>query len=259
MSIYKDEMVIKFNNDYRIDTLGRSTNKVPTTLNYYQIIYTTSGCYGSCSITNLSLFKNGTLIISNEEKKKKRGVFEGKLDKKFHQFLVQKINEANLLNLNANYEEQITDQSEDLLLVIKNDRIIKSVRVYAYHMNPFYNSFIQTLGFAASVTENKKNYHESEYFPLLSTIKMGEIQLNKVQTFLLWTELMKHPSEKMIIKNQQTYKTEFYYYYFGEDLDEINPFKLESIKGNGQQFVLKFENNQSHYYNLGYNFIQRYL
>ncbi|WP_291066558.1 MULTISPECIES: DUF6438 domain-containing protein [unclassified Empedobacter] len=259
LSINKEEMVIKYNNDSSLDTLGRRDNNTKNPLDYDQIIYTTSGCYGSCSIINIAIQKNGTIISGNEAFNGKKGVFEGKLDKKFHQFLEQKINDADLLSLKDNYEEQITDQSEDLLLVIKENKIIKSIRIYAYPINFSYSNLELALSYSVSLMSNKKKYHESEYFPLLSLININGKQLSKAQTFLFWTELMKHPSNKISIKNQQTYKTQFYYYYFGGELGEINPCKLLSIKGNGQQFELTFENNQKHYYDLGYNFIQRYI
>ncbi|MEG0187761.1 MAG: hypothetical protein RR668_03785 [Algoriella sp.] len=181
------------------------------------------------------------------------------MDKKFHQFLEQKINNAELLSLKDNYEENITDASENILLVIKNNKIIKSIRVYAYPMSYFYSSLELALSYSGSIMNNKKKYHESEYFPLLSLININGKQLSKAQTFLFWTELVKHPSKKISIKNQQNYKTEFYYYYFGGELSEINPCKLISIKGNGQQFELTFENNEIYYYDLDYNFIERYL
>lgn len=259
LSINKEEMVVKYKNDYRIDTLGKRDNLSNIPLDYDQIIYTTSGCYGSCSIINIAIQKNGTIISANEAFNGKKGVFEGKLDKKFHQFLEKKINDADLLSLKDNYEEQITDAAEDLLLVIKGNKIIKSIRVYAYHMNPSYSSLELTLTYSGSLMNNKKKYHESEYFPLLSLININGKQLSKAQTFLFWTELIKHPSNKISIKNKQTYKTDYHYYYFGGELGEINPCKLISIKGNGQQFELTFENNQKYYYDLGYNFNERYL
>ncbi|MEG0930430.1 DUF6438 domain-containing protein [Algoriella sp.] len=259
LSINKKEMVIKYESDYSLDTLGRQDNNIKTPLDYDQIISTSSGCYGSCGIINIAIQKNGTVISANEAFNGKKGVFEGKLDKKFHQFLEQKINNAELLSLKDNYEENITDASENILLVIKNNKIIKSIRVYAYPMSYFYSSLELALSYSGSIMNNKKKYHESEYFPLLSLININGKQLSKAQTFLFWTELVKHPSKKISIKNQQNYKTEFYYYYFGGELSEINPCKLISIKGNGQQFELTFENNEIYYYDLDYNFIERYL
>ncbi|MGV0751237.1 DUF6438 domain-containing protein [Empedobacter brevis] len=260
LSVNKDEMVIKYQDDYLIDTLSRYNNKIINQLDFDQIIYTSSGCYGTCPIINVSINKDGSMIYAAEEFIGIKGVFKGKMTKKFHTFFLQKVNEANLLSLKNNYEEHATDCNEDILLIIKNNKIIKSIRSYCHPVSLQFNSLANVISKSGLIMENRIKYHETEYLPVLFILENKENTLDKARTFLWWTELMKHPTNKVETKNKPiSYTNKGYYYYFGNQFEEINPCNLNSVKGNGQEFELIFENNKPKYYDLGYNFFKRYL
>lgn len=225
------------------------------------IIVTSSGCYGTCAIYNFSLDKSGSIIYAGEGFTKIKGVYKGTINKEYFNYFKQVLNQINLKNTDNEYTNNETDGNSEEIVFIKNNKVFKRISFYINDGPPKVKQLLDILRLMDFYIENKKTYNNESYFSILSNLAFDSSPLDsevfiKHLSFYLWTELMKHPTNKFDF-NSKTFrlKENVYRYYWLEDLPNINASSLETIETDGQRFQIKFKNKPIQYYDLGYNFL----
>ncbi|ANO48052.1 hypothetical protein Pf1_02598 [Flavobacterium columnare] len=97
---------------------------------YDKIIVSSSGCYGTCPISNTMLDNKGNMVFQGQEYNTKNGVFKSKISnsefKKIHTSFLK----ANIKSLKKRYSKNVSDQETVSISFIKNNKIIKTIEDY---------------------------------------------------------------------------------------------------------------------------------
>lgn len=238
---------------YNLDTLP----------DFDQIIYSSSGCYGSCPIIDISISKEGIVLFQGEGYVKSLGFYSGNLDIKTKNYIFNKFRRANPLKLQDDYSVGHTDDQSLTTTYIQNGKIVKTIHdygmvapaelIWAYiPISNIHNSLELD-----SIPNDEPFYPKLHYF----TFKKDNLilPLEKSESFFLWTELKK--SKQTDVNFKSKYKLTFSgnYTYWGPDPNEArhHKYEIKSVTTDGQFFRFEFKNEQSITYDLEYNFIDR--
>lgn len=228
-----------------------------------QIIYSSSGCYGSCPIIDISISKDGTVLFQGEGYVKSLGFYSGNLDTKTTKYIFNKFRRANPLKLQDNYYVTHTDDKSLTTTYIQNGKIVKTIQDYGMaSINELIWAYIPISNIHTTITLDSLPLDEP-FYPKLHyfTFKKDDLilPLEKSESFYLWTELKN--SKQTDIKFISKYKITFSgnYTYWGPDpyKSRQHKYEIQSIKTDGQLYKFEFENDYTITYDLGYNFIER--
>lgn len=257
----KDTLYLQMN-----DTIIRKLCKLPSKLDTFpdfdQIVLSTSGCFGSCPISNISINKSGEVIFKGEGYVKHLGYFHSILDKKITERIFCKFRRANPLGLNNVYSVGHTDSETITTTFIKNGRIVKSIYDYG---NDAPKELIWAYTSLRDLDYILKMDSMNQFtisFPKLSSYtiikKNKETHLKKSESFLLWMELQKAKTiEKDFIEKYSLINTHDYDYWGGDpNPKEKQTKKIKTITTDGRFYKFTFEDNSSTTFELGYNFIE---
>ncbi|WP_394346639.1 DUF6438 domain-containing protein [Flavobacterium zhairuonense] len=128
-SIIGDTLTIE-ESDSIFSKYARTTYKINPNENYDRIIVSSSGCYGSCPIANISIDHNGNIIFHGQHYNTQNGLFKSKISKNEFQKIQNSFKKANIMNLKDNYAGRWTDDEEVTITFIKNNKIVKSISDY---------------------------------------------------------------------------------------------------------------------------------
>ncbi len=219
-----------------------------------QIIYASTGCYGTCPILNVSLDRDGNVLFYGEAYIQSIGFYSGKIEQKYTDFIFKKFERANINSLENRYSDAITDSQTITTTYLKDGKIIKSIFDYARQAP---KELLWAYVPIANIFDSHKLLKVAEKEELLKVklldFSVGEkkLQLLESEGFYLWTELLK--SNKTETKFKETYNLTFQNFRQG---NEINQPKLISITSDGR--YIKFKSKEKiTTYDLGYNFIAK--
>jgi len=220
---------------------ARTEYKINPNENYDQIIVSSSGCYGSCPILNISIDSNGNIIYYGQEYNTQNGLFKSKITKKQYQEIQTNFKKSDILNLEDNYEGSWTDDETITITFVKNDKIIKTISDYG-RQSPtalvWAYTPVRHLYQHIKLTPLKK---EKFLFPIwrISLTKGNQIcDLTKSESFYLFTEILKSKETNDTFEHK-------YYIEFWNDQD-----KKEIIYTDGRYFKFKDKT-----IDIGYNFM----
>ncbi|MFC4479644.1 DUF6438 domain-containing protein [Flavobacterium chungangensis] len=220
---------------------ARTQYKINPTENYDQIIVSSSGCYGSCPISNISIDNNGNIIYYGQEYNTQNGLFKSKITKEQYQEIQTNFKKADILNLEDNYEGNWTDDETVTITFIKNNKIIKTIRDYGIQSPTalvWAYTPVRYLYQHIKLTSLKK---EKLLFPIwrISFRKGNQIcDLTKSESYYLFTEILKGKETNDTFEHK-------YYIEFWNDQD-----KKEIIDTDGRYFKSKDKT-----IDIGYNFL----
>ena len=228
-----------------------------------QIIYSSSGCYGSCPIIDISIAKDGTVLFQGEGYVKSLGFYSGNLDTKTTEYIFNKFRRAKPLELQDNYYVTHSDDESLTTTYIQNGKIVKTIQDYGMaSINELIWAYIPISNIHTTIKLDSLPLDEP-FYPKLHyfTFKKGSLilPLEKSESFYLWTELKN--SKQTDIKFIPKYKITFSgnYTYWGPDPNKTrqHKYEIQSIKTDGRFYKFEFENDYAITYDLGYNFIER--
>lgn len=220
---------------------ARTKYKINPNENYDKIIVSSSGCYGSCPILNISIDNNGNIIYYGQEYNTQNGLFNSKITKSQYQEIQTNFKKANITNLEDNYEGSWTDDETVTITFIKNNKIIKTIRDYG-RQSPtalvWAYTPVRYLYQQIKLTPLKT---EKKLFPIwrISFRKGNQIcDLTKSESYYLFTEILKGKETNDPFEHK--YHIEFW----------NNQDKKEIIYTDGRYFKSKDKT-----IDIGYNFL----
>lgn len=255
----KNDTLFVINSDKFIEKLKRLKYDFKIEKDFDKIIYSSSPCFGSCQIINVSLDRNGDIHYQGIAHTDKVGFYSGKLDQSKTNFIFKKFEKANIKNLKSGYSASHTDDQTITTSFIKNGKIIKSIYDYGREApNELAWAYVP-IGYIANITKLTKittneDIPNIQMFSFLDKDK--KLSLRDSEGFYLWTELKK--SQKKEISFSPLYSISFdYHYYMNENNDLIKPEdNLKAILSDGRYYKFEFIDNHHATYDLGYNFIE---
>ncbi|MWB96829.1 hypothetical protein GON26_20900 [Flavobacterium sp. GA093] len=239
-SIIRDTLTTKIS-DSLFAKYTRTKYKINPNENYDKIIVSSSGCYGSCPVLNISIDNNGNVIYYGQYYNTKNGIFKSKITKNEYQKIQTNFKKADIKNLKDNYEGSWTDDETITITFIKNNKIVKSINDYG-RQSP--------IALIWAYTPVRYLYQQIKLTPLkvknplsslsrISFTKGNQIcDLTKSESFYLVTEIFK--GKETPYKFESRYQIEFW-----NDQD-----KKEIIHTDGRYFKCKDK-----IIDIGYNFL----
>lgn len=232
-------------------------NKYDSNINFDQIIFSRSGCYGSCPIIDISIDNNHKVYFQGEGFVKPLGFYESKIDSVKTNYIFSKFGKANIENLLNDYIAGRTDDESISTTFIKNGKIIKTIHDYGkvgpkelvWAYVSIENLYTQIK--LDSLTNNHPNYATLSYLNFENSIHF--LPLEKSESFFLWTEINK---SKIV---NEIFNSRYSITFWESDLNEnIKPrHKIDKIETDGKFFKFYFKGREPITYDLGYNFIER--
>ncbi|MEQ9437700.1 MAG: DUF6438 domain-containing protein [Cyclobacteriaceae bacterium] len=228
-----------------------------------QIIHSTTGCYGSCPMMDISVNQDVSLLFQGEGYTNVLGFFGGRLTKSQTEYIFNKFRKANISNLDNNYEVGHTDDTEITTTFIKEGRIIKTISDYGmagpkeliWAYVPISGVYEQVA--LDSIPNDEPFYPKLHYYTFLKDSLI--LSLKKSESFYLWTEL--RDSQTVDTSFMATYELGFRrnYTYWGPDPNEKRQHerKLRKVDTDGRYFSFHFENDVTVTYDLGYDFVDK--
>lgn len=229
---------------------ARAQYKINPTENYDQIIVSSSGCYGSCPISNISIEKNGNILYYGQDYNTQNGFFQSKITQTQYEEIQTSFKKADIINLKDSYEANWTDDETVTITFIKNNKIIKTIRDYGIQSPTalvWAYTPVRYLYQHIKLTPLKK---EKLLFPIwrISFRKGNQIcDLTKSESYYLFTEILKGKETNDTFEHQ-------YYIEFWNDRD-----KKEIIYTDGRYFKSKDKTIDIEYnFLISNNFIEKF-
>lgn len=232
-------------------------------INFDQIIFSSSGCYGTCPIIDISITKEGNILFQGEGYTKPLGFYSGNLDNKTKNHIFNKFRRANPLKLKDSYSVNHSDDQSLTTTFIKNGKIVKTIHDYGMAgTNELIWAYTAISNIHKKISLNTLAFDEP-FYPKLHYFNFKKndliLSLEKSESFYLWTELKKSKQTDKEFKSKYKLIFSGNYTYWGPDPNEARQHKYEinSITTDGQFYKFKFKNNKTKTYDLNYNFIDR--
>lgn len=228
-----------------------------------QIIFSSSGCYGSCPIIDISINNKNKIYFQGEGYVKPLGFYESLIDSIKTDYIFSKFAKANIDSLKSYYAVGHTDDESITTTFVKDGQIIKTIHDYGkagpkeliWAYVPIQNLYTEIE--LDSLENDEPFYPKLHYYTFEKDSKI--LRLEKSESFFLWTEIK--DSKIVNTKFNSKYSIGFRgnYTYWGADPNEKRKhlYELDKIESDGKLFKFSFKDQKSITYDLGYDFIER--
>lgn len=235
---------------------------IDTVSDFDQIIYSSSGCYGSCPIIDISIDKNNHILFQGEGYVKELGFYEGQLDNNLKIYIFDKFKKANLQKLEKYYAANHTDDESITTTYIKDNKIIKTIDDYGHKGTRELIWAYVPIANLHSVVNLKRIPDDEPFYPKYHyyTFEKGRLilPLAKSESFYLWTELKKSKITSQDFTPEYTITFTGNYTYWGPDANKReHKYEIKKIISDGRFFKFEYKNAPTVTYDLGYNFVEQ--
>ncbi len=250
------DTLILTSNDSTSIKLERINNS-KSNINFDQIIFSSSYCYGSCPVIDISIDNKNKVYYQGEDYVNPLGIYESSIDNLKTKYIFSKFGNANIDSLLNNYRANHTDDRTITTTFVKNGKIVKTIRdygktgpkelVWAYVPIENLHTQIELDSLKKNQFHHFKiefgNFHNNHHF----------LPIEKSESFFLWTELSKSKrvSEKFNSKYSITY------WQPESDENGKQQYEIDRIETDGRFFKFYYNKHESVTYDLGYDFIKR--
>lgn len=242
----KDSLILEYKDKSKEKFAKRNYNTAKVR-SFDKIIVSTSGCYGSCPVTDIIISKSGEIIYNGEMYVNKKGLFKSKISQEDFLKIETDFKKANYINLKDEYIANHTDDMTLTVTFVENNQIIKTITDYGresptelkWAVLPiiFLNQKIRLEQF-----KNSKAYID---FGFGDFEKGNEIcVLTKSECFYL-SNLLQNCKEENV-----NFKSKYIIRYWSND----NKKKVET---DGQYYKFQIEKDKFITLNLGFNFLEK--
>lgn len=108
----------------------RIKNKPKAKVKIERIVVSSSGCFGTCPISDISIDKSGNVMFFGEQYNSKNGFFTSKTSTDAYEELMKDFQFINIRELKPNYRASWTDDETVYITFISDNKILKSVTDY---------------------------------------------------------------------------------------------------------------------------------
>lgn len=245
LSLTPDTLKISTKNGY--DAYVKLNYKTDDSEHYDQIIMTTSGCYGSCPIFNLSIDNKGNMFFWGRKYTTKIGMYKASITLEEFRYFEESFKQSDIKNLKDYYAASWTDDQTVSISFVKDGTIVKSVSDYGMYAPTeliwAYND-LSYLYMRKNLEELTANIPFDLFGELYFSDKQHFYPMYESEMFFLAYEIM----TKASVSNQNfkpLYFTTDYIWEYEEKIDT-----------DGRFYKVK-QDNKTVVYDLGYNFITR--
>lgn len=263
--ITKDTITIKGETGFvNFKQLNYSLEDAPI---FDEIILSTSGCYGSCPITNTIITSDGKITFLGGKYTTKDGFYEGAISRATYKKMQENFQKADIKNINTRFSQGITDQEEISITFIKDGRIYKTIRDYG-------SSGPNELIWANVEMRHLYQHEELKQVSVGNTpfasylynfeFEQGDktLELSQSESFLLWNYL--RLGKRTAIKYKPRFDLVHYDNYFwflsiteemsGEGYEARKGEKFIPVKTDGRYYTFYRDGEKPETVDIGFNF-----
>jgi len=248
-SITTDTLTLQFN-DSTFAKYAKRRYNIDKDEHFDKIIVSSSECYGSCPVSNISIDKNGEVIYDGEHFNPVNGLHTSQITSQMYKKLEFEFKKVGIDTLKTNYSPIGTDEQSVSITFIKENRIYKTIINYQNQApDELYWAYLP-VWFLHQKLHLKPYTHQKPRITYRSSLYEEEnlqvglkkiIRLKQSEAFFLQTELFK----SKVISNATPWKPTYI-------LDECYAGTDIYIVTDGRYFEYN-----STLYDLGYNFIEQ--
>ena len=233
--------------DKSISKFKRNVPKNHTTSSYDKVIVSSSGCYGTCPVTDIEIDKSGEVFFYGSYYSNIKGYYKSKITAAQFEDFNTTFLKADWENLENDYDMNITDSETIYVTFIKDGKIIKTITDYNRAAPSQLNWAYTPLRFLQQKLNLTKIENEIDF---LNSIFL-KITHNKQYFLLRKSEAFYLINLVLSSKKTDAAFTEKYEIRYGDN--ELN----KKIVTDGRFY--KFEKSKGDFvtYDLGYDFIVR--
>ncbi|WP_430614165.1 DUF6438 domain-containing protein [Flavobacterium sp. JP2137] len=248
----------------RILKYRRRAAFVVATAAFDQVIYSSSGCYGSCPIIDISIDSTAAVLFQGQGYVVPLGRYGSTLDARLKNYLFDKFIRAKPEALADSYQVNHTDDQSITTTFVKGGKIVKTIHDYGkaapVELVWAYASIAhiyRTTPLTRLAEADEPFYPKHDTFTFVGSAFL--LPLQKSESFFLWTELRKAAKTNATFEPKYSLQFTPNYTYWGPDPKEERAVlsRIKSIATDGQRFAFNFEGGASITYDLGYDFIRR--
>lgn len=212
-----------------------------------QIIVSSSNCYGSCPVNDISINRNGHVLYFGDSYNTINGLYQSEVDSSIFSKIETDFKKANIQMLHNKYDASWSDDQTVSVTFIKNKRIVKTISDYA-RQSPaeFYWAYlpVRYLYQQIPLSTMTKIPIQQIFKNTLFTSNGKYYWLNKSEGFFLWSLLINSSlTEKPLATKYSVIML---------TLDKLDYKKIET---DGQLFKFTMQNGATKTYDIGFNFI----
>ncbi len=221
----------------RIFTLLKQQYSSNTNKEFDALIVSTSGCFGTCPVSNILIKHSGDIKFLGSFYTKAKGYYTSKITPAKFDEIALRFYQADYFNLKNNYFYHVTDNATVSLVFLKDGKIIKSITDYA-SAGP---SELLWAYIPASHLHQKLNYKKNpvpEYFNTeflgfnkFMNREKGILYLSEAETFYLLNKLIegKEVSHSFVEKYKLNFSNDY----------------IKNITTDGRFYKLNFKNGRT--------------
>lgn len=129
LSILGDTLTMQIS-DSVFSKYARAKYKINPNEHYDKILVSSSGCYGTCPISDISIDKNGKVFYFGERYNTQNGFFTSNIAKEEFRNLELAFKKVDISNLKDSYQSDWTDDETVTITFVKDGKIVKSITDY---------------------------------------------------------------------------------------------------------------------------------
>lgn len=114
------------------DTIAfkKRIEKITCKETFDKVLISSSGCYGTCPVSDILIDRNGEVIFEGKFFTTKTGLYKSKMNPNEFNQILQSFQKANWKNLKNDYEANHTDDELITVVFIKDNKVVKKVTDY---------------------------------------------------------------------------------------------------------------------------------
>lgn len=175
-------------------TYKRITYLADTMPAFDAIVVSSSGCYGSCPVSNIILKSDGSVVFFGERYTSANGFFTAAISKERYLRLQRNFQKADIKNINTDFRTDSPNDKRITCTFIKDGKIYKSISDYGERgPGDFVWAYTHLLFMPGSLKFQRMDpaelpfYRELHYFCFIQGKKI--CPLSQSESFLLWDYL----------------------------------------------------------------------
>lgn len=263
--ITSDTMSIKGDNSFV--NFRRANYDLKDAPTFDAIVLSTSGCYGTCPISNTMISSDGKVLFFGAKYTTKEGLMEGNITKKMFNELQENFQKSGIDTLQNKYTASGTDMEEISVTFIKKGKIYKTIRDYGKE-GPHELLWAQIpLRYLYQHTALKPvSVNQTPFTSYLFNFEFEKgdkrLELSQSESFLLWNYM------RLGKQTNVNYKPRFdlvhygNYYWFPSITEEMNGKGYEAekkekyihVKTDGRYYTFYRDGEKPETVDIGFNF-----
>jgi hypothetical protein len=251
---------LSFKGEQGVSNYRRVTYHLENAPTFDAIVLSTSGCYGTCPISNTLITADGQVVFFGEEFTTSEGVYTGTITETNYKELQDNYRKAGIDTISTKFSDGGTDLEKISVTFLKDGKIFKTVSDYGnagpvelVWANIPLRYLYQSINLNRLQEEELPAYVKHHFLSFAKGEKT--LELTQSEGFLLWNYL------RLGQKSQERFKPRFHvsfrknYLWVPRGRNKYATTEhIKSIETDGQFYTFHLEGQEPFTINIGFNF-----